>query len=55
MSNRGIGRFLGINHQTVANFLKKEAKNLEKPDKKTLYAPIVEIDEMWTFLKDTDL
>ena len=37
MSNRGIGRFLGINHQTVANYLKKEAKNLEKPVIANLY------------------
>lgn len=53
--NRGIARLLKINHQTVANYLKQEAKKLKKPDEKALYAPIVEIDEMWSFLKDKDL
>jgi hypothetical protein len=44
VSNRGIGRLLGINHQTVANYLKQQAKNLEKPDENALYTPIVELD-----------
>ena len=54
VSNRGIGRLLGINHQTVANYLKQQAKNLEKPDEKALYIPIIELDEAWSFLKSED-
>jgi transposase-like protein len=52
MSNRGIGRVLQINHQTVVNYLNEQAENIDFKDKTTKYNPVVEIDEMWSFLKD---
>jgi hypothetical protein len=36
----------------ITNYLNEQAKNIDFKDKTTKYNPVVEIDEMWSFLKD---
>ena len=57
MSFRGIGRLLGVNYQTVINWLKVEAEKIDVKDFKLADTPLVELDEMHLYIgkkKTTD-
>ena len=51
ISFRGIGRLLGVNYQTVINWLKVEADKIDKEEFKQLDESLVtELDEMHLYL-----
>ena len=50
MSFRGIGRLLGVNYQTVINWLKVEADKIDVKGFKLVDTPLVELDEMHLYL-----
>jgi transposase-like protein len=50
MSFRGIGRLLGVNYQTVINWLKVEADQIDVKDFKVDQSLVTELDEMHLYL-----
>jgi transposase len=50
ISMRAIGRILGVNHQSVANWVKQEAEALPEQVTDNTPTQTVEIDELFTFV-----
>jgi transposase-like protein len=50
MSLRGIGRVLGVHHQSVANWIKSASDALPEQVTDTTPTQIVEIDELFTYV-----
>ena len=51
MNLRRIGRHLGVNHQSVANWVKAHADQLP-PAPQPEQVDIVEMDELFTFINE---
>lgn len=50
VSMRSIGRILGVNHQSVANWVKQEAEALPEQVTDDTPTQTVEIDELFTYV-----
>jgi transposase-like protein len=50
MSLRGIGRVIGVHHQSVANWVKEAAEQLPEQVADNTPTETVEIDELFTFV-----
>src|SRR5262245_32960323 len=50
VSLRGIGRVLGVHHQSVANWVKQAAEQLPEQVADTTPTQTVEIDELFTYV-----
>ena len=50
VSLRGIGRVLGVHHQSVANWVKQAADTLPERVADNTPTQTVEIDELFTFV-----
>ena len=49
MGQRAIGRFLKVNHQSVANWIKAAAPP-DTPSPQPATAEVIELDELYTFV-----
>lgn len=50
VSLRGIGRILGVHHQSVANWVKQAAEALPEQVTDTTPTKTVEVDELFTYV-----
>jgi transposase-like protein len=50
MSLRGIGRVLGVHHQSIANWIKQASEALPEQVTDNTPTQIVEIDELFTYV-----
>lgn len=50
MSLRGIGRVLGVHHQSIANWIKKASEALPEQVTDSTPTQTVEIDELFTYI-----
>jgi transposase-like protein len=51
-SLRSIGRVLGVNHQSVANWVNAHAEQLPKQSPVSQTPEAIELDEMFSFISD---
>lgn len=51
-SLRSIGRVLGVNHQSVANWVNAHAEQLPNQDPVTETPEAIELDELFSFISD---
>jgi hypothetical protein len=47
---RRIGRLLGVNHQTVANWVAVAAAEVPTPPPQPADSGVIELDELYTFI-----
>ena len=50
MSYRGIGRVLGVHHQSIINWLQDHADQLPEPTATSEVIDVAELDELYTFM-----
>ena len=47
---RRIGRLLGVNHQSVANWVAAAAAHVQTPPPQPAASAVIELDELYTFI-----